>query len=1035
MKQYNKINTISGWIIFVISSVVYLSTIEPTASFWDPGEFISAAFKLEVGHPPGAPLFMIMGRIFTFFAGGDTTQVAKMVNSLSALMSSFTILFLFWSITHIARKILIKDENSLSISNIIAIIGSGAIGALAYTFTDSFWFSAVEGEVYATSSLFTAVVFWAILKWENIAEEKHSIRWIILIAYLMGLSIGIHLLNLLAIPAIILVFYFKKNPLSWKGTLKALIISVVVLVSAMYIIIPGFVRLASVFELLFVNGFGLPYWSGVLFYLAALIATIIWLISYTHKTNKVVLNTIIISVTVFILGYSSYGMTVIRSLANPPMDQNDPENPFALLGYLNREQYGDRPLFFGQYFNAAIESQEEGRPIYTPIDGKYVKTSNKIKPVYDADYTTLFPRMWSSEQDHIDAYLRWAGMDESDIFQARTDQNGEVLRDRQGNIVYDRTKPKKSPSFASNIAFFIRYQLKHMYFRYFMWNFVGRQNDIQAQFKEEINKGNWISGIKFIDQARLGNQDKLSSNALNNKARNKYYFLPLILGILGIIFLYKQNQKDFWVVFVFFIMTGVAIVVYLNQNPLQPRERDYAFAGSFYAFAIWIGLGVLFLYNLFKKYVSVNISSVSAGLISLVVPVILAQQNWDDHDRSGRYAARDFAYNYLNSCDRNAILFTNGDNDTFPLWYAQEVEGIRTDVRVVNLSYLTADWYIEQMERKAYESEPLPFTLTKDKYIQGKRDAVYLLQMIKGYTNAKEAIDFLADETSKTKTLPNYQGRIDFIPNNKFTIPVDSAKVLSNGTISKKFANRIVPEVNWEIDRRYLIKNHVMVLDLLATFNWERPVYFAITVANENYINLDDYFQSQGLAYRLVPVKSESEYPYTGGMDTDTMFTNLINEFKWGGVTNPDVYLDENILRMLSNFRSSFARLSEELIKEGKSDSAKIVLEKCEEILPNERVPYNLFNLTLIENYFKLNEKDKAIDMANKLKNNSVEELDYLSSLDGKFSDYLDYEKRLNLHIINELSSLAGTYEVEELRQELEKKFQDYLVALKLPLY
>ncbi|NJK87089.1 MAG: DUF2723 domain-containing protein [Bacteroidales bacterium] len=727
MKNYNRINAIAGWIVFAIASFVYLATIEPTASFWDPGEFISAAFKLEVGHPPGAPLFMIMGRVFTLFAGGDTSRVAIVVNALSALMSSFTILFLFWSITHIAKKITVKDDESLTMGNLTAIIGSGIVGALAYTFSDSFWFSAVEGEVYATSSLFTAVVFWAILKWENIADKPHAIRWIVLIAYLMGLSIGIHLLNLLAIPAIVLVYYFRRNPLTFKGTLKALIISGVILFTTMYMVIPGFVKIASWFELLFVNSFGLPYWSGVLFYLIVLIGLIVWGI-YLPKNNQVILNTLLVSLTVFVLGYSSYGMTVIRSLANPPMDQNDPENPFALLGYLNREQYGDRPLFSGQYFNAPVESQKDGRPVYTPLNGKYEKTSHKINTKYNPDFTTIFPRMWSSEQNHIDAYLRWANIEESKVFQPRTDESGNVLRDNRGNIMYDRSKPKKAPTFSQNIVFFVRYQLVHMYFRYFMWNFAGRQNDVQAQFSEEINKGNWISGIKFIDEIRLGNQDKLPNSMLNNKARNTYYFLPLILGILGMIFLYKRNQKDFWVVFVFFIMTGAAIVIYLNQNPIQPRERDYAFAGSFYAFAIYIGLGVLFLNNLLKKYLPGNISSISATTLSFIVPLIMGTENWDDHDRSGRYVARDFAHNYLESCDENAILFTNGDNDTFPLWYAQEVEGIRTDVRVVNLSYLTADWYIEQMQRKAYKSEPLPLTLTKEKYIQGNRDVFTFLR-------------------------------------------------------------------------------------------------------------------------------------------------------------------------------------------------------------------------------------------------------------------------------------------------------------------
>ena len=1035
MKRFTLINNLAGWFIFLIASYVYLSTIESTASFWDCGEFIAAGYKFEVGHPPGAPIFMLITRIASLLAGNNTSRVAVMVNSFSALASSFTILFLFWTITHLARKIVARDEE-YTIGKIIAIIGSGIVGAMAYTFSDTFWFSAVEGEVYATSSLFTAIVFWAILKWENISHKPYANRWIILIAYLMGLSIGIHLLNLLAIPAIVLVYYFKYNPISTKGIIKALLVSALLLGIVQYIILPGFIKLASVFELLFVNSFGLPYWSGVFFYLLLLIGLISWSIYYSHQNKKVILNTIMLILAAILIGYSSYAIIVIRSQANPPMDQNNPENIFALIGYLNRDQYGDRPLVHGQYFNAQPESVKQERAIYTPRKGRYVITNHKIKYVYDKKFTTLFPRMWSSDPEHVEAYMSWANIEDKDIFEAQTDANGNIARDKQGNIIYDRTKPKRSPSFVQNLRFLIRYQIGHMYMRYFMWNFAGRQNDIQAHYKNEITKGNWLSGIKFIDEARIGSQDDLPRSLLNNKARNKYYLLPLILGLIGLIFQYNKRRDDFWITLSLFIMTGVAIVIYLNQNPIQPRERDYAYAGSFYAFAIWIGLGVLAIYDLFSRYLPQSASAAIAGIICFMgVPYIMGKENWDDHDRSGRYMARDFAYNYLNSCAKNAILFTNGDNDTFPLWYVQEVEGIRTDVRVINLSYLGADWYIDQMHRKIYDSDPVPFSLTNDKYIAGTRDIVYLIERLKGYTDLKQAIEFVADDSDRSKRIPNYRDRIDYIPNKRFSIPVDKEKVLANGTVSPKFADRIVPEIQWQLDRNYIMKNHLMVLDLLANNDWERPIYYAITVSSDNYLNLNNYFQVQGLAYRIVPVMTQSYYPNTGGIDTDIAFENMVNVFRWGGIDNPDVYIDENVMRMLSNYRNNFGRLAEALISEGRTDSAKVVLDKCLQLMPDEIIPYDIFTLSMIESYFILNETDKALEMTNRLKDNTLNELDYFVSLDKKYDDALSYEKRLNLHVLNELIRITRENGLDELREEMETKFQDYIVALNFAVY
>ena len=1036
MKRYNLINTLSGWVLFLVASFVYLSTIESTASFWDCGEFISSAYKLEVGHPPGAPFFMIVARFFTLFAGHHPENVAKMVNSLSALASAATILFLFWTITHLAKKIIIKNEEYTTAS-VIAIIGAGAVGALAYTFSDTFWFSAVEGEVYASSSLFTALVFWAILKWENIADQPHSNRWLVFIAYLMGLSIGVHLLNLLAIPAIVLVYYFRKFEVTRAGVIKALLVSILLLGAIMYIIIPGLIKVAAVFELLFVNSFGLPYFTGTLIYLAALIGLIIWIVYYTQQHGKVILNTAVLFIAVIFIGYSSYTTLVIRSAANPPMDQNDPEDLFSLLYYLNREQYGDRPLIRGQYFNAPAISTKEGKAYHVPEDGKYVKTGNRVKYVYDKKFITLFPRMWSSDEEHVRSYIEWAKLNERNLYEARVDQQGNVVRDRQGNVVYDHNKARKAPTFGQNLKFFIRYQLGHMYFRYFMWNFSGRQNDIQGHSKVEITKGNWISGIKFLDEMRLGNQDELPDSMLNNKARNRYFLLPLLLGLVGLLFHYNRDVRNFWVVMVLFIMTGIAIVVYLNQYPNQPRERDYAYAGSFYAFAIWIGLGVLALYQGLRRFMPSAFSAILATLLSLAgVPAVMAAQNWDDHDRSGRYMARDFAYNYLNSCAPNAILFTNGDNDTFPLWYAQEVEGIRTDVRVVNLSYLGADWYIEQMQRQVYESAPLPISMTRDKYESGNRDITYIVDRFKDYINLKDMIDWVASDDPRTKSLPNMEEKIDYIPGRRFILPVDSAKVLANGTIRPEMAGQMVKEMRWALDpsQRYLVKNHLMVLDMLATNNWERPIYYAITVSSDNYLNLDKYFQIRGLAYRIVPLESEGNMYGRGGIDTEIMFDNFVNKFKWGGADDPGVYIDENVSGMLTNFRNNFGRLALDLIRENKKDSARIVLDKCLEILPDTVLPYNIFSLSVIDGYMQLGDTVMAEDVRNILLKNVYDELDYYVSLGRKYENYLMYEKQLAFYVLDEIRRQAYLAGQMDLLSSVEDKMQYYGNAMNIQM-
>jgi hypothetical protein len=1004
MKRYQFYNNIIGWIVFLVASVVYIATIEPTASFWDCGEFIAASFKLEVGHPPGAPFFLLLGRFFSLFAGGNVENVAKMINILSALASAFTILFLFWTITHLAKKMVVR-EDELSVNDMIKIFGSGVIGALAYTFSDTFWFSAVEGEVYGTSSLFTAVVFWAILKWENVADERHANKWIILIAYLMGISIGVHLLNLLAIPAIVFVYYFRKYEVTRKGVIFSILISVLILAVMLYVIIPGVVKLATVFELIFVNGFGMPYHSGAIIYILLLLSAIGYLVYWTQKNKKVVLNTAILAFGVIVIGILSYTTVLIRSAADPPMDQNNPENVFSLLSYLNREQYGQNPLFHGQYYNAPIISASQGKKIYIMKDGKYESQYNRPKIEYDKRFTTIFPRMWSPEPEHIEAYEQWGKIKGVAINVSSRSGEPEIRR---------------KPTFGENLRFFFRYQVGHMYLRYFMWNFVGRQNDLQGH--GEFFKGNWLSGIKFIDESRLGSFMK------ENKARNEYYFLPLLLGIIGLMGQFINNRKDFWIVVLLFIMTGFAIVVYLNQYPFQPRERDYAYAASFYAFSIWIGLGVITLADFLQKKLRGILPGILVFVITLIaVPGILARENWDDHDRSGRYTARDFASNYLNSCEPNAVLYTNGDNDTFPLWYIQEVEGIRTDIRVCNLSYLGADWYIDQMARKAYDSDPLPFGMTQDQYRLGKRDYVYLIDRIDEYVSLKDAMDFVRSDDPRTKTYGNIRDRIDYIPSRKFKLVIDKSRIIKTGTVDEKDIGKTVGEMRWELKEEAIHKNGLMIFDLIEHNNWERPVYFAVTVARELYMNLQTYFQLEGLAYRLVPIYKPVQMGQIGSINSDIMYDNMINKFRWGGVQDSTVYLDENNLRMLGNFRNNFGRLAETLINEGKRDSAKVVLDRCMEIMPYERVPFDYFMLQIIENYYRLGYNETANQFVIQLSDVTGEELRYFLGVDREFRNQLDYELQLRMHIMQELVSMTERYEQKEIHEKQLQIFQEYV--------
>ena len=1038
MKRYKLIDNVMGWLAFLISAVTYILTTEASASFWDCGEFISTADKLLVGHPPGAPLFMIIARMFAI-AAPDVTLVAKFVNIMSALASAFTILFLFWTITHLARKIVIDGkelgpDGEPETWRLVAVMGAGLVGALAYTFSDTFWFSAVEGEVYGMSSFFTAIVFWCILKWEDVADEPHANRWIILIAYLMGLSIGVHLLNLLCIPAIGLVYYFRKFTPTPKGVVIALAISCVVLGVILYGIIPGLVKIAGCFDLFFVNSLGLGLNSGAIFWMLLLIAGLVAGLIVTFRKGKVLANTILAAVSVIILGYSSFAMVVIRSAADPTMDQNSPDNVFALIDYLNREQYGDRPLFYGQTFASPIDrkasAQEEGAPVYMVKDGKYVEVEKK--PVFKYQASVLFPRMYSNQPSHVEQYKAWSH------FKGR---NVSVVDDERGQYMVT------IPTFGENMRFFLSYQVNFMYLRYFLWNFSGRQNDIQGH--GELTHGNWITGIPVIDDWMLGDQSLMPDSLKNNKGHNTYFMLPLLLGLAGLFFHAGRHKRDFWIVMLLFFMTGLAIVLYLNQYPLQPRERDYAYAGSFYAFAIWIGLGVLQVIDWLArvKMPRVVASGVASVLCLVAVPGLMAQQNWDDHDRSGCTIARDIAYNYLNSCDENAVIFTNGDNDTFPLWYAQEVEGCRPDVRVCNLSYLQTEWYCDQMLRKAYDSTPVPISFTHDQYTHD-RDVVYLVDIRNEYIDLNAAINFVRSEDPRTKTIQGAEsnGRVCYIPGHKFFLDVDSAAVLRSGTVTPANASKIEKQMKISIPGSYILKNQLMVLDMLVTSKWQRPLYYAVTVGRENYAGLDNYFQLEGLAQRITPIRGSSDRQgMTGTVDTERMYDNVMNKFRWGFYNKPGQYLDENKMRMGSNLRLHLTRLATALLDEAetspdsaiKRERAVEVLDKIQYEVPVEAVPHNYFSLAMVEGYYRAGGDDclaKGDKIVRDYALDNWQELNfYLNLSDDKLAGSFDGVRR-GMAIFYELLNCCKRAGRDELYKEVESQYAD-LEAIASQLY
>ena len=1053
MKQYRLVDNVLGWVAFIIAAYTYCSTIEPTASFWDCPEFIDTGYKLQIGHPPGAPFFMLTANLFSHFVS-DPSQVARMVNTMSALLSATTILFLFWTITHLTRKLVLNNWSELTTSKLIAIEASGLVGALIYTWSDTFWFSAVEGEVYAYSSAFTAIVFWLILKWEDHADEPHSDRWLVLIFYMTGLSIGVHLLNLLCLPAIVLVYCYRRFPnVEARGSLVALMISFAIVAAVLYGVVPGIVTVGGWFELLFVNGLGLPFNTGLIIYIVLLVAAVLWAIyeSYVNRNKKrenisfliafgligipfygygwsaVIIGIIVLAIVGFLLnykktvnkrpeylvsarlkntallcmlmlmiGYSSYALIVIRSVANPPMDQNSPEDIFTLGSYLSRDQYGDRPLLYGQAYTSQVAlktdgnickpEMSEGAPIYSRKEKKtkdekdsYFVVSHKNK--YKYAQNMLFPRMY--DQAHTQDYESWMGGVEGT----------EVPYDRCGEQM-----TVKMPSQIDNIRFFLSYQCNFMYWRYFMWNFAGRQNDIQGN--GELEHGNWITGIKPLDDARLGNQDMLPDELKTNKGHNVFYCMPLLLGLIGLFwqaFRGKRGIRQFWVVAFLFFMTGLAIVIYLNQTPVQPRERDYAYAGSFYAYAIWCGIGVAAVIDLLNKYLKLHGTLVSsiAALLCLLVPVQMVSQTWDDHDRSGRYTCRDFGQNYLMTLqDAGApILFTNGDNDTFPLWYNQDVEGVRTDARVCNLSYLQTDWYIDQMKRPAYNSPAVPISWPRLDYCSGTNEYVEVKPSLK-----QQILDFykqnpaaaraqFGDNPFEVKNIMKYWVRsknpdLQVIPTDTLYVTIDKAAVKRSGMMmaSDTIPDRMVISLT---GKNALYKGDLMMLEMISQCNWTRPIYVALTVGQENYMNLGDNFVQEGLANRITPFTTNAHG--AKNFDTEKTYRNMMTRYKYGGLSRPGLYLDETVMRMCYTHRRLFGQLALQLIGEGKKDKALKVLQKAAKEIPTYNVPMNYMSggTDIAKAYALLGQKKEALKCLNAVWNDAAQYERYYQSLTG----------------------------------------------------
>lgn len=942
MMSYNKINNLLGWFCAIVATLVYVITAERTTSWWDCGEFIASAYKMQIVHQPGAPLFLMVQNLFSNFALGDKTQIAFWMNIGSAVSSGLTILFLFWSITALGRKIVLGKADikvELPENAVLRIMGAGLVGALAYAFTDTFWFSAVESEVYAMSSLCTAIVFWAILKWEVRADEQGADRWLILIAYVMGLSIGVHLLNLLVIPAIALVIYVRRaKAVTTKGVVKSLLIGVVVLALILWGVIQYLIKFAAFTDLFFVNTLGLGFGSGVTFFALLVVGGLVYGIWYSIKKVKPLLNIVLISLGFVIFGYSSFAMILIRAKANPTLNNSDPDNVFSFLSYLNREQYGDEPLFKGRFFDAKPIDMFESGQIYRKDKDKYVVAKKKTDYKYDRE--TLFPRIYSEKGDHPTFYRQYLGLG-----------------------------PNEQPTFADNLKFFFGYQIGHMYGRYFMWNFVGRQNDVQGH--GSVLEGNWISGIKPIDNALIGGQYDLPTSEKENPARNTYFFLPLLLGLVGAYWHFGKNQRDAGVVFLLFFFTGLAIVLYLNQSPLQPRERDYAYAGSFYAFSIWVGLGVLAIADFLTKKVSAKTAGIVATVVGLLAgPVLLASQNWDDHNRSHKFLARDMARNYLESCAPNAILFSYGDNDTYPLWYVQEVEGFRTDVRVVNLSLLSSDWYMRQMLQKVNDADALPIDIDPEKFKDGVRDVIYYQDFqIPGHIEVRDLLDVMLSDNVQNKVQLQGGDWVNLLPTKNMKLTVDKNAVLANKVVPKGWEDAIVDTMEWTYSMNYVSRAELSIMAMLANNNWKRPIYFTSTTPEVNYIGLDKYLVSEGFAMRLMPINTgsnESEEGFAPVTDVDGVYNTIINKYKWGNMSGSS-YLDPDSYRYISLYVSSiFGETAQNLLHEGKKEEARKVVVNAYENMPKRTFQMSepMSYVLLVDAMYKTGETAKAKEIA-----------------------------------------------------------------------
>ncbi len=958
-----------GLLMFAVATMVYALTVELTASYWDAGEFIAVSYKLQVPHPPGAPFFLLIGRLFSFLAMGEVERVAYWINMVSVISSGATILFMFWTITMIGRKIMGVAKSEVTSYQTGVLMGAGLVGSLAYTFSDSFWFSAVEAEVYGMSSFFTAIVVWTILKWDLVEDEARANRWLIFLAYLVGLSIGVHLLNLVTLPALALIYYYKKknHKLSWRGVLITLVVSSLIVLFINDLIIPGLPSIAGSFELFFVNSMGMPFGTGVIVFVSLFLGTIVYGIIWSQKNEKELFNTAILSFAFILIGYTSYALIVIRSSYDPPIDENDPEDIMSVVSYLKREQYGSRPLLYGAYFTAEIIDQKVGDEVWVKGKEKYEVAERKLEYIYDPAQTTILPRAWSSSGNHPQRYR-------------------EILGLREGQV----------PTFTDNIVYFLKHQIGFMYLRYFMWNFAGRQSDIQDAA--------WLSPVLGLKKA--------PPSITNNRGRNNYFMIPLLLGMIGLFYTYKKHPESFGFIFMLFILMGVALIFYLNSPPVEPRERDYIYAGSYYAFALWIGLSVIAMASFFKKLIGNPKAAVAiATVFGLIAPVLMAQQNWDDHDRSDRYFSVDSAKNFLASCAPNAILFTGGDNDTFPLWYVQEVEGFRTDVRVVVLSYANTDWYIEQMTRKAYESEPFPYTLPVEQYRQGgPNDVLFYRQMIEQPISARQYINLINDNNPQLRSKSQF-GEYNLVPSKDFFLDIDTAAVLRMGIIPDDKKDLLVNRMNWKLRGSVMEKKDLMILDLITTNNWERPIYFNNTSKQGVNFVLDPYLIQEGQAFRLLPIKNNSSDEF---VNTDLMYDNLMNNFFYRELDNPDTYYNEDYRNFVLNHRSSFNTLAEALLRESKEEKASKVIDASLTRMPDIAIPYDYTGATTVVILFRLGETEKAKEVAAIMVKNADEQLSYY--LENNIS--IGFEIQKNLMVLQNLSRTMDTYGESTLAEE-----------------